>query len=120
MWEYLLISAVSGLIAFKLALILYRRSKYPEPHYDWTKIDLGDISFPEEFLWGAATAAHQVEGNLSNNWTEHEEKKNLERSGEACNHWNLWKDDFQMLSDLGLTSYRFSIEWSRLEPEEGD
>ena len=90
MWEYLLISAVSGLIAFKLALILYRRSKYPEPHYDWTKIDLGDISFPEEFLWGAATAAHQVEGNLSNNWTEHEEKKNLERSGEDCNHWNLW------------------------------
>lgn len=119
MWAYLLISAVSGLIAFKLALILYRRRKYPEPHFDWESIDLDEISFPENFLWGTATAAHQIEGNLTNNWTVHEENKNLEKSGEACNHWNLWKDDFQMLTDLGLTSYRFSIEWSRLEPEEG-
>ena len=43
----------------------------------------------------------------------------MELSGDACDHWRLWEQDFQMLSDLGLNTYRFSIEWSRLEPEEG-
>ena len=120
MWEYLLLSAVTGFAAFKLSLILYRRRKYPEPHYDWNEIDTNSLSFPDGFYWGSATAAHQVEGNLTNNWTEHEERKNLERSGDACDHWNRWKDDFQLMSNLGLTSYRFSIEWSRLEPEPGE
>ncbi|CAI8181790.1 MAG: Beta-glucosidase A [Methanobacteriota archaeon] len=119
MWEYLLLSAISGFAAFKLALILYRRRTYPEPHYDWNHIKTDSLSFPDGFYWGSATAAHQVEGNLTNNWTVHEERKNLERSGAACDHWNRWKDDFQMMSDLGLNSYRFSIEWSRLEPEPG-
>ena len=120
MWEYILLSAVTGFAAFKLSLILYRRRKYPEPHYDWNEIDTNSLSFPDGFYWGSATAAHQVEGNLTNNWTEHEERKNLERSGDACDHWNRWKDDFQLMSNLGLTSYRFSIEWSRLEPEPGE
>lgn len=119
MWEYLLLSAISGFAAFKLALILYRRRTYPEPHYDWDHIKTDSLSFPDGFYWGSATAAHQVEGNLTNNWTVHEERKNLEKSGAACDHWNRWKDDFQMMSDLGLNSYRFSIEWSRLEPEPG-
>ena len=119
MWEYLLLSAISGFAAFKLALILYRRRTYPEPHYDWNHIKTDSLSFPDGFYWGSATAAHQVEGNLTNNWTVHEERKNLEKSGAACDHWNRWKDDFQMMSDLGLNSYRFSIEWSRLEPEPG-
>ena len=120
MWEYLLLSAVTGLAALKLSLILYRRRTYPEPHYDWNQIDTTSLSFPAGFYWGSATAAHQVEGNLTNNWSAHEERKNLERSGAACDHWNRWKDDFQMMSDLGLNSYRFSIEWSRLEPEPGE
>jgi len=120
MWEYLLLSAVTGLAALKLSLILYRRRTYPEPHYDWDQIDTDSLSFPDGFYWGSATAAHQVEGNLTNNWSAHEERKNLERSGAACDHWNRWKDDFQMMSDLGLNSYRFSIEWSRLEPEPGE
>ena len=72
MWEYLLLSAVTGFAAFKLSLILYRRRKYPEPHYDWNEIDTDSLSFPDGFYWGSATAAHQVEGNLTNNWTEHE------------------------------------------------
>ena len=120
MWEYLLLSAVTGLAALKLSLILYRRRTYPEPHYDWNQIDTASLSFPAGFYWGSATAAHQVEGNLTNNWSAHEERKNLERSGVACDHWNRWKDDFQMMSNLGLNSYRFSIEWSRLEPEPGE
>ena len=118
MWLWL-ISVLSALLAISLFIVLYLRNKHPEPHYNWEEIDLDSISFPEKFLWGTATAAHQVEGHLSNNWSDFEEKKNLERSGSACDHWNRWKDDFEMLSNLELTTYRFSIEWSRLEPKEG-
>ena len=86
---------------------------------NWSEVDVESISFPPDFLWGAATAAHQVEGGLHNNWSVFEEFRGLEKSGEACDHWNRWKEDFEMLSELGLTTYRFSIEWSRLEPEPG-
>ncbi len=118
MWLWL-ISVLSALLAISLFIVLYLRNKHPEPHYNWEEIDLDSISFPEKFLWGTATAAHQVEGHLSNNWSDFEEKRDLERSGAACDHWNRWKDDFDMLTNLGLSTYRFSIEWSRFEPTEG-
>ena len=120
MWERLLVGAILAFVVFKITLITYRRRKYPEPHEDWTAVDLEALNFPSDFRWGTATAAHQVEGHLVNNWSKHEENKSLERSGAACDHWNRWKDDFQLLTDLGLSSYRFSIEWSRLEPTEGE
>lgn len=119
MWERLLVAALVAFLVFKVTLITYRRRKYPEPHEDWANVNLDDLHFPEDFHWGTATAAHQVEGHQANNWTVYEVAKGLETSGAACDHWNRWKDDFQLLSDLGLTSYRFSIEWSRLEPTEG-
>lgn len=119
MWLTLFIAALAAFVVFKITLIRYRRRRYPEPHYDWSQINTDDVSFPQGFHWGTATAAHQVEGLLSNNWTIHEVAKGLEQSGQACDHWNRWKDDFQLLSDLGITSYRCSIEWSRLEPEQG-
>ncbi|MEL0331999.1 MAG: family 1 glycosylhydrolase [Candidatus Poseidoniales archaeon] len=119
MWERLLVAALVAFVVFKVTLITYRRRKYPEPHEDWTNVNLDDLHFPEGFHWGTATAAHQVEGHQANNWTVHEVANGLEASGAACDHWNRWKDDFQLLSDLGMTSYRFSIEWSRLEPTEG-
>jgi len=118
MWHWA-ISILSALFVFSLGLVLFLRNKFPEPHYNWNNIDVDSMSFPDGFLWGTATAAHQVEGNLSNNWSDFEEKKDLERSGAACDHWARWRDDFEMLTNLGLTTYRFSIEWSRLEPEEG-
>ena len=75
------------------------------------------------FLWGAATSSHQIEGdNKKNDWWKWEEEGNIEggvRSGKATNHWNLFKEDLRLAADLGLNSYRFSIEWSRLEPQEG-
>lgn len=106
-------------LASGTAFVLYCRWRYPEPHLNWSEVDVESISFPPDFLWGAATAAHQVEGGLHNNWSVFEESRGLEKSGEACDHWNRWKEDFEMLSELGLTTYRFSIEWSRLEPEPG-
>jgi beta-glucosidase len=80
-------------------------------------------SFPAKFLWGAATAAHQVEGNNvnSDNWLleymAHSTFK--EPSGDACDHYHLYEQDINMLADLGFNAYRFSIEWARIEPEKG-
>ena len=120
LWLTLAAGALLIFIVFKISLITYRRRRFPEPHYEWEKIDLDDVNFPKEFVWGTATAAHQIEGNQHNNWTSFEDERGMEPSGEACNHWSLWKSDFDLLSDLGVDSYRFSIEWSRLEPSPGE
>jgi beta-glucosidase len=106
------------------------------------------LDFPKSFLWGAATSAHQVEGGNFNDWSEWE-KENAERlaqeaektysswlpswsevknqprnpanyiSGRACDHYHLYEQDFDLAKELGHNAHRFSIEWSRIEPEEG-
>lgn len=106
------------------------------------------LKFPKGFLWGAATSAHQVEGGLHNNWTVWE-KRNAERlvagsnkawhssslhwraiksqaqdpanyiSGEACDHYHRYEEDFDLATKLGHNVHRFSIEWSRIEPQRG-
>lgn len=110
--------------------------------------DMGkDFRWPKGFLWGAATASHQVEGNNVNNWTEWElhtasekakaaprrygtltawpEIKDLATSpdnyvsGIAVDHFRRYKEDFDYLEKMHLNAYRFSIEWSRIEPDEG-
>jgi beta-glucosidase len=79
--------------------------------------------FPEKFFWGCATAGHQVEGNNTSSdfWTlEHLPGSFFkEPSGDACDHYHLYPQDISMLADLGFNSYRFSLEWARIEPEEG-
>jgi beta-glucosidase len=80
--------------------------------------------FPEGFLWGTATAAHQVEGgNTRNDWARWEEVPGKiargEKSGRAVDHWNRVAEDVALMKDLGANAHRFSIEWSRLEPAEG-
>lgn len=112
--------------------------------------------FPKDFLWGASTAAHQVEGGNKNQWTQWEEKNhvkfarlapkrsvwptlgNLEDmpswkyikheatnpknyiSGKGVEHYERFREDFDLLKEIGLNSFRFSIEWSRIEPNEGE
>ena len=80
--------------------------------------------FPDGFVWGTATAAHQVEGgNWNNDWWEWEHAANTvckEPSGDACDHFWRYPEDLTLLADLGFGAYRFSIEWSRIEPEEGE
>lgn len=77
----------------------------------------------ESFLWGVATSSHQIEGgNQWNDWWQWEAQGRVEggaRSGSATDHWNRYREDLRLAADLGLNSYRFSIEWSRLEPEFG-
>jgi beta-glucosidase len=79
------------------------------------------MRFPDGFLWGAATAAHQIEGNnVNNDWWRAEEAGLLPyRSNGACDSWNCWSDDIALLRQIGLNAYRLSIEWARIEPEPG-
>jgi len=93
------------------------------------KIDLDDLYFPPGFLWGTATAAHQVEGNCTNNnWARWEQQRHADgrptirgeqKAGSACDHWNRVDEDIALMKELGVNAYRFSIEWSKLEPVQG-
>lgn len=95
-----------------------------------------ELKFRKDFLFGAATSAHQVEGNNFNDWSVWEKsekrKRQLEKaglikkygyenfiSGAACDHYNRYEEDFDIAKSLGHNAHRFSIEWSRIEPEEG-
>ena len=81
-------------------------------------------TFPDGFLWGTATAAHQVEGgNWNSDWWEWEHDPGSgcrEPSGDAVDHWNRYADDIALLAELGFNAYRFSVEWARIEPEPGE
>lgn len=81
------------------------------------------MNLPHGFMIGAATAAHQVEGNNANSdyWLqEHMPHSSFtEPSGSACDHYNRYAEDIRLLAGAGLNTYRFSIEWARIEPEEG-
>ncbi len=108
---------------------------------------MSHLKFPKDFLWGAATSSHQVEGNTLNDWSEWE-KQNAERlaqearkkfshleswdqikaeaenpknyiSGVACDHYHRFREDFDIAQSLHHNAHRFSIEWSRIEPAEG-
>lgn len=106
-----------------------------------------DKRFPKRFLWGTATSAHQSEGNNANQWTVWEDENARTKaaqaeyqyhdlaiwpkiadlatkpenyiSGRAGDHYNRYEEDFKILKSLGMNAFRFSIEWSRIEPTEG-
>ena len=81
------------------------------------------MAFPKGFFIGAATAAHQVEGNNihSDYWAQEllPHTSFAEPSGDACDHYHRYEEDIRLLAQAGLNAYRFSIEWARIEPEEG-
>lgn len=113
----------------------------------YTKTMKKELTFPQGFLWGAATASHQVEGGNRNDWSEWEKthadrlaRQSADRfshtpnweifkgraqdpknyiSGKACDHYHRFEEDFDIARSLGHNAHRFSIEWSRIEPEEG-
>lgn len=78
------------------------------------------IKFPENFLWGAATSAYQVEGNnVNSDWWQWEKNRGIENSGSASRHYEFYEQDFDLAKTLTHNVHRFSVEWSRIEPEEG-
>ncbi len=85
---------------------------------------MSEYIFPEGFLWGAATSGHQVEGNNINSeiWVLEHLPGTIydEPSGDACDHYHRYPQDIALLAELGFNAYRFSIEWARIEPEEGE
>lgn len=82
------------------------------------------LDFPDGFRWGTATAAHQIEGgNVNNDWWrwEHAPESGVaEPSGDACDSWHRWSEDADLVAGLGFDHYRFSLEWSRIEPAPGE
>ena len=76
------------------------------------------------FLWGVATSAYQIEGAVQNDWTEWERagrlKPGAERCGQATGHRDRWEADLALLPEIGANAYRFSVEWSRIEPRPGE
>jgi beta-glucosidase len=79
---------------------------------------------PTGFLWGAATAGHQVEGgnvNSSNWYLEHQPDSSVQAvSGDACDSYHRYGEDIALVAAAGLNAYRFSLEWARIEPEKGE
>lgn len=88
---------------------------------------MNDSVFPKDFLWGAATASAQIEGGWREGgrtpsiWDIAGAKKirNGEDCRTACDHYHRWKEDVELMKQLGLKSYRFSLSWSRILPKEG-
>ncbi len=85
---------------------------------------MSELTFPDGFLWGTATAGHQVEGgNDNSDWWEFENRADSpcrEPSDNAIEHYRRYPQDMALLAGLGLNTYRFSVEWSRIEPAEGE
>ena len=83
----------------------------------------GASKMPASFLWGVSTSGHQIEGNNVNSdaWLMENVKPTIfqQRSGDACDSLNRFQQDIDLVKALGFNSYRFSIEWARIEPIEG-
>ncbi|MBU0976310.1 MAG: family 1 glycosylhydrolase [Patescibacteria group bacterium] len=123
--KILLIGVIIFVILFctcfsNLSINSYKYNK-PVGHEESTEEFL---KFPDGFLWGAATASYQVEGgNKYSSWWEFEQEKgrikNGDRTDVCVDHYNLYEEDFDLLKEMELNSYRFSLEWGRIEPEKG-
>ncbi|MGK9475462.1 glycoside hydrolase family 1 protein [Melioribacter sp. OK-6-Me] len=69
------------------------------------------------FLWGSATSSFQIEGNISNDFTDYEKLLGFPPYEDGSNHWVMWKEDIDLIKQLNHNAYRFSIEWSRIQPQ---
>ena len=74
------------------------------------------LKFPENFYWGTATSAYQVEGGIKNNWSVSGPRFD---AGICCDHYKRFEEDFDLAKSMNNNAHRFSIEWARIEPERG-
>lgn len=131
--------ALAGVGAYVLNIKYSAHKK--EIHWDWKNIDVTHVDGTpietifknralalkkngSEWLWGTGTSAHQVEGNCTNNNWYHFEGKMLDGAivqpaGIACDHWNRYKEDVQLMKNIHTNTYRFSVEWSKVMPKAG-
>jgi beta-glucosidase len=79
------------------------------------------MQFPAGFLWGAATSAFQVEGGpVKSDWEKAASEGKVPYIGRAADHYHRYEQDFDIAKSLGHNAHRLSIEWARIEPEEGN
>ena len=112
-----------GVLAYLVTCLVFQR-RAPMVEFGQIPEDPFAEGVPAGFLWGVATSAHQIEGgNIWNDWSRFEaEPGNIAggaRSGMASDHWNRMPLDVWLLGNLGANAYRLSVEWSRVEPSEG-
>jgi beta-glucosidase len=97
---------------------------HPVPDHPVPDHPVPVLRVPDPFVWGTATAAHQIEGgNVNNDWWAFEHDPSspcVEVSGDACDSFHRYAEDIALVAGMGLDAYRFSLEWSRIEPEEGE
>lgn len=99
-----------------------------ELRWDWSKIDVDAIKFSPNFIFGTAVAEHQVSGTKNSNWSRVDgavDPKGITRiahgdkCGIACDFWNRYETDIELLKELNVKAFRFSIDWSAIEPVQG-
>jgi beta-glucosidase len=120
---------IAVVIVLYCVVLWWFSNRRAEPHLDMAKLKNIPWQPGKDFLWGSATSSHQVEGNCTNNnWYKFEsavdeEGKprilNGQKAGIASDHWNRYKEDIGLMKELHLNAYRFSVEWSKIEPEQG-
>ena len=121
---------IGALVIVYIVLVLSLRERGLNLKFDFNKLKQAPLRFGKDFLWGSATAAHQIEGNCTNNnWFQFESAVdaqgkprilNGQKAGLGCDAWNLYKEDVQLMKALSLNAYRFSVEWSKIEPRPGE
>ena len=82
------------------------------------------LKFPPGFLWGVSTSAYQIEGGINNDWSEWEKSRIGEKNsanhicGQACDSYNRYEEDLDLVKNLNCGAYRMGGEWGRVEPEQ--
>lgn len=115
---------IAILIISLIPSLAHTQSGIPSPElrrWDWQSINCSEVSFPASFTFGVATAAYQDGGSTCYphaNWAHWELRAGLEPSEDACGGWKHAHDDIKLLKELGVTAYRFSVDWSRIQPHE--
>jgi beta-glucosidase len=111
------------LVAAWLGACAWMSVTHPRVSFTAAELTRPPVPLPEGFLWGTATASHQVEGGNTNDWTRFEAQPGAIERGEtsavSADHWNRMAEDVALMKAIRANAYRFSIEWSRLEQREG-
>lgn len=118
--RYKIAAAVGSTVAFNA----WARYQFPpNERWDWKKREqeqsFDTLKMPAGFVFGAATASAQIEPWLREcptNWSKFTKERNLTPAGTACDGWNLAFEDIKLLQDLGVTAYRFSVSWEKIQP----
>jgi len=110
-----------------ITLALTQFTLLPTTYWKWQNINIGTIQFPASFEWGVTTLAYEVEGYAKTStwyaWENHVKYDGTPftttRSGKGTGHTQNYKEDVQLMKKMGITTYCFSLDWSRIEPEQG-